>query len=80
MTFSTNYHVQGIIGGQIVAIKKIAGSSLKLLLDINKEISLLSLFENKNLVKLLGFCWEAGNYLLVYEYVQNGDISNCLNG
>ncbi|KAF3332965.1 Cysteine-rich receptor-like protein kinase 25 [Carex littledalei] len=56
---------KGIIGGQIVAIKKISGSSLQLLLDINKEISLLSFFENDNLVKLLGFCWEAGNYLLV---------------
>ncbi|KAJ4782727.1 cysteine-rich RECEPTOR-like kinase [Rhynchospora pubera] len=69
---------KGRIGGEIVAIKLLHGSSVKLLEDIAKEVSLLFSLNNKNIVKLLGFCSEAGRYLLVYEYISNGDLRGCL--
>ncbi|KAJ1691660.1 hypothetical protein LUZ63_015815 [Rhynchospora breviuscula] len=69
---------KGRIDGEIVAIKLLYGSSVKLLEDIGKEVSLLSSLNNNNLVKLLGFCSEAGRYLLVYEYISNGDLRGCL--
>ncbi|KAJ4804312.1 cysteine-rich RECEPTOR-like kinase [Rhynchospora pubera] len=69
---------KGWIDKEIVAIKLLHGSSHKLLEDIAKEVSLLSSLNNNNLVKLLGFCSEAGRYLLVYEYIANGDLRGCL--
>ncbi|KAJ4814751.1 cysteine-rich RECEPTOR-like kinase [Rhynchospora pubera] len=69
---------KGLIDGETVAIKHLNGSSVKLLEDIAKEVSLLSSLNNNNLVKLLGFCSEAGRYVLVYEYISNGDLRGSL--
>lgn len=43
------------------------------------EIMLLSRYRHKNLVALLGFCDEAEEKILVYEYVSNGSLENYLS-
>lgn len=35
-------------------------------------------FCHPNLVKLLGYCWEENQFLLVYEYMQKGSLENHL--
>ncbi|KAJ1688186.1 hypothetical protein LUZ63_019576 [Rhynchospora breviuscula] len=71
---------KGKVNGIMVAIKKLQyGSFVERLADIAKEVSLLCSLMHENLVKLLGFCSEAKHYLLVYEYIQNGDLCSYLS-
>ncbi|KAJ3707835.1 hypothetical protein LUZ61_011540 [Rhynchospora tenuis] len=67
---------KGLLDGQTVAIKKLYGSTVEK--DFANEVSLLSTLKHENLIKLLGFCCEAGHYILVYEYAANGDLYHYL--
>lgn len=44
------------------------------------EIELLSRVHHKNLVSLVGFCFEQGEQMLVYEYIPNGTLKDALSG
>ncbi|XP_058075188.1 leucine-rich repeat receptor protein kinase HPCA1-like [Magnolia sinica] len=69
-----------LLGGQIVAIKKAQQGSMQGGLEFKTEIELLSRVHHKNLVSLLGFCFENGEQMLIYEYVLNGTLSQSLSG
>lgn len=49
-------------------------------LEFKTEIELLSRVHHKNLVSLIGFCFEQGEQILVYEYVINGTLTDALSG
>jgi serine/threonine protein kinase len=49
-------------------------------LEFKTEIELLSRVHHKNLVSLIGFCFEQGEQILVYEYVVNGTLTDALSG
>ena len=49
-------------------------------LEFKTEIELLSRVHHKNLVGLLGFCFEHGEQMLVYEYMPNGSLKESLCG
>ncbi|KAJ1687148.1 hypothetical protein LUZ63_018538 [Rhynchospora breviuscula] len=70
---------KGMINDTIVAIKKLHGNSVDQQVDAEKEVHMLHSLEHENIVKLLGFCFEDGHYLLVYEYVENGNLATYLN-
>ncbi|GAA0157321.1 hypothetical protein LIER_38435 [Lithospermum erythrorhizon] len=42
------------------------------------EVKFLGKFSHPNLVKLIGYCWEEKQFLLVYEYMQKGSLENHL--
>ncbi|KAF3540450.1 hypothetical protein F2Q69_00020856 [Brassica cretica] len=42
------------------------------------EVKFLGKFHHPNLVKLLGYCWEENQFLLVYEYLPKGSLENHL--
>jgi len=48
--------------------------------EFKTEIELLSRVHHKNLVSLIGFCFEQGEQILVYEYVVNGTLLEALSG
>lgn len=48
--------------------------------EFKTEIELLSRVHHKNLVCLLGFCFEKGEEMLIYEYVPNGNLKDTLTG
>lgn len=48
--------------------------------EFKTEIELLSRVHHKNLVSLVGFCYEKGEQMLVYEYVPNGTLLDSLSG
>lgn len=53
----------------------------KCLYDIlQAEVSFLGRLNHPNLVKLLGFCWEDEELLLVYEFMPRGSLENHLFG
>ncbi|XP_058075189.1 leucine-rich repeat receptor protein kinase HPCA1-like [Magnolia sinica] len=67
-------------GGQIVAIKRAQQGSMQGGLEFKTEIELLSRVHHKNLVSLVGFCFENGEQMLIYEYVPNGTLRGSLSG
>jgi serine/threonine protein kinase len=48
--------------------------------EFKNEIELLSRVHHKNLVGLIGFCYEQGEQMLVYEYISNGTLRDNLVG
>ncbi|KAL1335859.1 hypothetical protein HN51_030306 [Arachis hypogaea] len=72
---------QGVLpAGEVVAIKRAAQESMQGAVEFKTEIELLSRVHHKNLVSLVGFCFEKGEQMLVYEYVPNGTIMDSLTG
>ncbi|CAL5340946.1 hypothetical protein CsSME_00025155 [Camellia sinensis var. sinensis] len=69
-----------LASGQIVAIKRAQQGSLQGALEFKTEIELLSRIHHKNVVNLVGFCYEQGEQMLVYEYVPNGTLKENLSG
>ncbi|KAL8205972.1 hypothetical protein R6Q57_009523 [Mikania cordata] len=65
---------------QLVAIKRAQQGSTQGGLEFKTEIELLSRVHHKNLVSLVGFCFDAGEQMLVYEYVVNGTLKDSLSG
>ncbi|XP_062017590.1 leucine-rich repeat receptor protein kinase HPCA1-like isoform X1 [Rosa rugosa] len=66
--------------GQMVAIKRAKRESMQGGVEFNAEVELLSRVHHKNLVGLVGFCFEQGEQILLYEYVPNGDLRDSLSG
>ncbi|XP_010442449.2 PREDICTED: probable leucine-rich repeat receptor-like protein kinase At5g49770 [Camelina sativa] len=72
---------KGILpSGQLIAIKRAQPGSLQGALEFKTEIELLSRVHHKNVVKLLGFCFDRGEQMLVYEYIPNGSLRDSLSG
>ncbi|XP_048495564.1 leucine-rich repeat receptor protein kinase HPCA1 isoform X2 [Beta vulgaris subsp. vulgaris] len=66
--------------GELVAIKRAQQGSLQGALEFKTEIELLSRVHHKNVVNLIGFCYDKGEQMLVYEYVPNGSLREALSG
>ncbi|KAF5739299.1 Kinase superfamily protein [Tripterygium wilfordii] len=64
--------------GMAVAVKKSNPDSSQGLEEWQAEVKFLGKFSHPNLVKLLGYCWEESQFLLVYEYMQKGSLENHL--
>ncbi|XP_057523641.1 leucine-rich repeat receptor protein kinase HPCA1-like isoform X3 [Amaranthus tricolor] len=66
--------------GDLVAIKRAQLGSLQGALEFKTEIELLSRVHHKNVVNLVGFCYDKGEQMLIYEYVPNGSLREALSG
>ncbi|KAI3509125.1 hypothetical protein L1887_24151 [Cichorium endivia] len=66
--------------GHVVAIKRAQQGSLQGAHEFKTEIELLSRIHHKNVVALVGFCYEQGEQMLVYEYISNGTLKDNLSG
>ncbi|KAL6577989.1 hypothetical protein OROMI_010317 [Orobanche minor] len=66
--------------GQVVAIKRAQRGSTQGGLEFKTEIELLSRVHHKNLLGLVGFCFEQGEQVLVYEFMANGTLRESLSG
>ncbi|CAN0907595.1 Probable serine/threonine-protein kinase CST [Linum grandiflorum] len=64
--------------GMVVAIKKLNDESLQGFEEWQAEINFLGRLSHPNLVKLLGYCWEDKDLLLVYEFLEKGSLENHL--
>ncbi|KAF5747236.1 Kinase superfamily protein [Tripterygium wilfordii] len=64
--------------GMPVAVKKSNPDSFQGLEEWQAEVKFLGKFSHPNLVKLLGYCWQESQFLLVYEYMQKGSLENHL--
>ncbi|XP_008448469.2 probable serine/threonine-protein kinase CST isoform X2 [Cucumis melo] len=66
--------------GMVVAIKKLNAESVQGFQEWQAEVNFLGRLSHPNLVKLLGFCWEDEELLLVYEFMPRGSLENHLFG
>ncbi|XP_042039664.1 probable serine/threonine-protein kinase PIX13 [Salvia splendens] len=64
--------------GMMVAIKKLNPQSMQGFEEWQSEVNFLGRLTHPNLVKLLGYCWEDKEMLLVYEFMQKGSLENHL--
>eukprot|EP01018_Ginkgo_biloba_P031982 Gb_32752 [translate_table: standard] len=63
---------RGVIDGTTVAIKQMKG-------DVSQEINILKRINHVNLIRLAGLCTSEDHSYLVYEYAENGSLSDCLH-
>ncbi|KAM7470168.1 hypothetical protein LguiA_008351 [Lonicera macranthoides] len=66
--------------GQLIAIKRAVQGSKQGGLEFKNELELLSRVHHKNVVSLVGFCFEQGEQMLIYEFIPNGTLKDNLLG
>ncbi|KAG6491539.1 hypothetical protein ZIOFF_046471 [Zingiber officinale] len=64
--------------GMVVAVKKLNPESMQGLEEWQSEVNFLGRLSHPNLVKLMGYCSEDKELLLVYEYLSRGSLENHL--
>ncbi|XP_024395783.1 uncharacterized protein [Physcomitrium patens] len=69
-----------LLDGTVVAIKCASLQSAQGQTEFRNELTLLSRLHHRNLVKLEGFCDDDGLQILVYEFMENGDLHDNLFG
>lgn len=63
-----------------IAAKKISSNSRQGKKEYISEVNIISRLRHRNLVQLVGYSHERGNFLLVYEYMPNGSLDSHLFG
>ncbi|XP_004302336.1 PREDICTED: probable receptor-like protein kinase At5g18500 [Fragaria vesca subsp. vesca] len=69
-----------LINGTPVAVKKILNNLGQAEKEFRVEVEAIGHVRHKNLVRLLGYCVEGTHRMLVYEYVNNGNLEQWLHG
>ncbi|KAI4341147.1 hypothetical protein MLD38_025906 [Melastoma candidum] len=69
-----------LINGTNVAVKKILNNLGQAEKEFRVEVEAIGHVRHKNLVRLLGYCIEGVHRMLVYEYVNNGNLEQWLHG
>jgi len=63
-----------------VAVKKFSRGSKQGIKEYITEVKIISQLRHRNLVQLIGWCHDNGEFLLVYEFMPNGSLDSHLFG
>ncbi|XP_061363565.1 probable receptor-like serine/threonine-protein kinase At4g34500 [Gastrolobium bilobum] len=66
--------------GSVVAVKNLLNNKGQAEKEFKVEVEAIGKVRHKNLVGLVGYCAEGARRMLVYEYVDNGNLEQWLHG
>ncbi|KAL2460138.1 putative receptor-like serine/threonine-protein kinase [Abeliophyllum distichum] len=66
--------------GSVVAVKNLLNNKGQAEKEFKVEVEAIGKVRHKNLVGLMGYCAEGAQRLLVYEYIDNGNLEQWLHG
>ncbi|KAG2637480.1 hypothetical protein PVAP13_2NG521912 [Panicum virgatum] len=66
--------------GQKIAVKKLSRCTRQGLNQLHNEVQVLAELQHIKLVRLLGFCSDRDEMMLVYEHIKNGSLDKILFG
>ncbi|XP_010517847.1 PREDICTED: probable receptor-like protein kinase At2g42960 [Camelina sativa] len=69
-----------LVNGTEVAVKKLLNNLGQAEKEFRVEVEAIGHVRHKNLVRLLGYCIEGVHRMLVYEYVNSGNLEQWLHG
>ncbi|XP_042413085.1 L-type lectin-domain containing receptor kinase IX.1-like [Zingiber officinale] len=69
---------KGRLNGVDVAIKRVSKDGKQGKKEYISEVTIISRLRHRNLVQLLGWCHDGGEFLLVYEFMPNGSLDSHL--
>ncbi|XP_068312707.1 cysteine-rich receptor-like protein kinase 29 [Pyrus communis] len=73
--FGTVYRGR-LLNQENIAVKRLSRDSAQGDIEFKNEVTLVAKLQHRNLVRLLGFCLEGNERLLIYEFVPNASLDH----